>query len=107
MNSIENELISHATHLFYFLLLHANTSKTCIWYVRVLDSDCLVCMAAICYSGPISAIPTNEQLLSEKRTGTKFQIDSLKTGRLVCLYRQRDISISTQLIMLIIYIYIS
>ena len=33
--------------------------------IQELDSDCSVCMAAICYSGPISAIPTNEQLLSE------------------------------------------
>ena len=37
--------------------------------IQVLNSDCSVCMAAICYSGPISAVPTNEQLLSEKKTG--------------------------------------
>ena len=38
-----------------------------------------------CYSGPISAVPTNEQILSEKRTDVKFQIDSLKTDGLVCM----------------------
>ena len=47
--------------------------------IQVLDSDSSVLMAAICYSGPISAVPTNEQLHSEKRTGAKFQIDGLKT----------------------------
>ena len=46
--------------------------------ILLLDSDCLVCMAAICYSGPISAVPTNEQLLSEKKIGAKFQINGLK-----------------------------
>ena len=35
-------------------------------------------MAAICFSGPTSAVPTKDQLLSEKRIGAKFQIDSLK-----------------------------
>ena len=40
--------------------------------IQVLDSDCSVCMAAICYSGPIWAVPTNEQLLSEESTGTKL-----------------------------------
>ena len=40
--------------------------------IQELDSDRSVCMAAICYSGP-----TNEQLLSEKKAGTKFQIDSI------------------------------
>ena len=53
-------------------------------------------MAAICYSGPISAVPTNEQFLGEKRTGAKFQIGSLKTEGLVCINRR----------MLIIYVYI-
>ena len=43
-------------------------------------------MAAICYSGPISATPTNEQLLSEERIGAKFQNDSLRTEGLVCIY---------------------
>ena len=40
--------------------------------IKALDSDCSVFMAAICFSGPISAVPTNELLLSEKRTGAKF-----------------------------------
>ena len=43
--------------------------------IQVLDSDCSVCMVAICNSGPISAVPTNEQLLSEEKTSAKFQID--------------------------------
>ena len=57
--------------------------------IQGLASDCSVCMATICYSGPISAVPTNEQLLSEKRTGAKFQIDSLKTEGLICIYTDR------------------
>ena len=52
--------------------------------IQALDSVRSVCMTVICYSGPILAVPINEQLLSEKRTGAK----------------------STQLIMLIIYVYI-
>ena len=47
--------------------------------IQALNSDSSVCVAAICYSGPISVVPTNEHLLSEKRTGAKFQIDNLKT----------------------------
>ena len=36
---------------------------------------------------PISAVTTNEQLLVEKRTAAKFQIDIfLKTERLDCIY---------------------
>ena len=57
--------------------------------IQALDSDCSVFMAAICYGGPISVVPTNEQLLCEKRTGAKFQIDSLKTEGLVCIYTDR------------------
>ena len=45
--------------------------------MQVLDSDCSGCMAAICYSDPISAVPTYEQLLREKRA--KVQIDTSKT----------------------------
>ena len=36
--------------------------------IQALDSYRVVCMAAICYSGPTSAVPTNKQLLAEKRT---------------------------------------
>ena len=54
--------------------------------IQSLHSDCSVCMAATCYSGPISVVPTNEQLLCEERTGAKFQIDSIKTEGLVCIY---------------------
>ena len=42
--------------------------------IQTLDSDCSVCMTAICYIGLISAVPTNEQL------------DSLKTEGLVRVY---------------------
>ena len=61
-------------------------------------------MAAICYSGPISAVPTNE-LLGERK---KFHIDISKTERLDRVYidRQTDTTVSTQLVTLIIYIYI-
>ena len=58
--------------------------------IQTLDSDCSVFMAAICYSGPISVVPTNEQLLCEKRIGAKFQIDSLKTEELVFIYTDRQ-----------------
>ena len=54
--------------------------------VQTLDSDCSVYMAAICYSGPISAVPTNEQLLCKKKTCSKFQIDISKTEGLVRIY---------------------
>ena len=54
--------------------------------IQTLDSDCSVCMAAICYSGPISAVPTNEQLLGKKKTCSKFQIDISKTEGLVRVY---------------------
>ena len=68
--------------------------------IQGLASNCLVCMAAICYSAP------TEQLLSEKRTGVKFQIDSLKTkGTSLHIYTQTDMAKSTQLIILIIYVY--
>ena len=58
---------------------------------KVLDSDCSVSMASICYSGPISTVPTNEQLLSEKRRDATFQIDSLKNEVLVCVNTDRRI----------------
>ena len=51
--------------------------------VQALDSDRSVCMTAICYSSLISAVPANEQLLEEKRTYAKFQIDILKTKALI------------------------
>ena len=46
--------------------------------------------------------------LSEKRTVAKFQSDSLKTQGLVCIFtdRRMDMTKSTQLIMLIIYVHI-
>ena len=51
-----------------------------------LDSHRSIFKAAVCYNCPISAVPTNVKLLSEKRTHAKFQIDSLKTNGLVCIY---------------------
>ena len=50
--------------------------------IQVLDSDCSVCMTAVCYSGAISAIATNEQLFGEKWSYIKFKIDISKTERL-------------------------
>ena len=41
--------------------------------IQVLDSDCSVCMEAIGNSGPISAVATNEQFLSEKKKLENFR----------------------------------
>ena len=49
------------------------------FFMQALDSDCSVCMAAISYSGPVSAVPTNKQLLGKKRLYDKFKIDISKT----------------------------
>ena len=43
-------------------------------------------MAAICYSGPILAFPTNEQFLGEKKMCAKDQVDISKTVGLVPVY---------------------
>ena len=43
-------------------------------------------MAAMCYNCPISTIPSNEQLLGEKSTYAKFEIDISKTERQVRVY---------------------
>ena len=43
--------------------------------IFVKISYLLVCMAAICYSSTISAVPTNEKLIRQKETCAKFQID--------------------------------
>ena len=51
--------------------------------------DRLVCMPAICYSGPISAVLANVQIFGEKRSGAKFQSDILKTERVVPIYTDR------------------
>ena len=59
-------------------------------------------MTAICYSSSLSAVPTNEQLLGEKRKCAKFQSDISKDK---FEYIQTDgHEQSTQLVMLIIYI---
>lgn len=43
-------------------------------------------MAAISYSGPLSTIPINEQLLEEKRACAKVQNDISKTEAMVYVY---------------------
>ena len=57
--------------------------------MQKLDSDHLVFMAAICYIGPISAIPTNVQHLGKKWMGANFQIHISKTERLVRVHSDR------------------
>ena len=54
--------------------------------IQTLDSDRSDCMAAICYSGPITAVPTNEQFLGEKRTCSKFLSNFSKAVGLNRLY---------------------
>ena len=56
------------------------------FFIQALYSDCSVCMAAISYSDPISAVPTNEQLLKEKWACAKFQIEISKTEGLFRIY---------------------
>lgn len=48
--------------------------------------DGSVCMAGICYSISISAVPKNEQLFVAKITCAKFQADISKTGGQVRVY---------------------
>lgn len=43
--------------------------------IQELVFDLSVCTAAFCYSGPKSGIPTTDQLLAEKKTCAKFDID--------------------------------
>ena len=38
-----------------------------------------VCMTAMCYIDPTSAVAKDEKLLGEKRTCVKFQVDISKT----------------------------
>ena len=54
--------------------------------IQALAPDCSVSLYG---SYMLSAVPTNEQLLSEKKTGAKFQIDISKTEGLVCIYTDR------------------
>ena len=46
--------------------------------IQELNFHISICMTAICYSSPISAVSTNEQLLGEKKTCAKFQSDISK-----------------------------
>ena len=58
-------------------------------FMQELNFDRLVCMAAICYNGPITAVPTNKPMTQEtgkKRTCTKLRINISK--RHVYTYRQ-------------------
>ena len=45
-------------------------------------------MELICYSGPISPVPTNKVLLHDKITGAKFQID-ISTEGIVRIYTDK------------------
>ena len=73
-------------------------------FIQEFDFDRSVCMTAICFNAPISAIPTNARLLGERRTCGEFQIDVSKTEGLAHIYtaRQTDKAISTRLVTLII-----
>ena len=57
--------------------------------IQEFNFDRSVCMAAICYSDPISAVQINEQLFAYKRTYTKLQFDNTKTDGLVFIYTDR------------------
>ena len=76
--------------------------------IQALDSVHSVCMAAICYSDPISTVLKNQQLLQKKNMCAKFQNDISKTEGLVGVYtgRQMDMAELVQLVMLFIYIHI-
>ena len=54
--------------------------------IEELDVDRLVCMADICYSDSISAVPTNGLIFGEKSTCAKFRIDISKMD----IYTQAD-----------------
>ena len=54
--------------------------------IQGLDFDRSVCMAAICCSVTILAVPTNEQ----KSTFANFQIDISKTEAAVRVYIERQ-----------------
>ena len=51
-------------------------------------------MAAICCSGPISAVPTYVQLLGEKRAYAKYHNDISKTEGLVLVFIDDTIPIA-------------
>lgn len=59
-------------------------------------------MVDLYFSDRISAVPTKEHLLREKKTWAKFQINISKTKVLFRVYT--DMTKSAQLITLIIYI---
>ena len=51
----------------------------------------IVSMASFCFRVPITAVPTNEQLLREKKTCAKFQIDISKTEVLARVYTDKKL----------------
>lgn len=54
--------------------------------IQAFYSDLSVCKAAICYTGPIPAVPTTKQILGEEETGAKFQIHTSKTEGLFLIF---------------------
>jgi len=67
----------------------------------------IIPMGAIRYSCPIRLVPTDILPAEERRLLGKYQPDSLKTERLVCVETdgQTDMARSTRLVMLIKNIY--
>lgn len=59
------------------------------FFMQALYSDRSVCMTAICYSQSILVVPTNAQLLKEKKTCAKLRIDISKTEGPVRIYTDR------------------
>ena len=59
-------------------------------FIQGLYFDRPVCMATMPYSRPISAVPTNKQLLGEKRMDAKFLNDIFKTEGVVRVYAVRE-----------------
>ena len=65
-------------------------TRTISFFIQGLDFNWSVCRADICYSVPISPIPTTEQLLGEEKTCAKYQIDISKIVRTGPVYIQTD-----------------
>lgn len=74
------------------------SNKKC--FMQVLEFDRSVCMSAVSYSVPLSAVLTKQQLHREKRTWGKLQIHISKIERRVPVYTARKtvMAKSTQLI---------
>lgn len=61
-------------------------------------------MAAVCYSGPLTVVPINGQLLEAKKACKISDLFLKNLGTSTRLYRQTDMPKSKQRVMLIIYI---